>query len=421
MTYKKNWIPTLLTFLHVTFLFAPLYILVGSMAKLKGGDLVRFSIMGAFVIVPVVISYIILRKVKYLSVSVFLTIVLTGAGFAFGFWYGDFFHYGNVIMGAMNGMICLIIFLFRTYSKLTHNEMKEEFYAVHDKEELFLLEPWEIESFLSKPSVVHWAWFTILYVFALAGKAHYALYEIFILFVIDVFICFICAYSDHFFEYLKQNHRVANMPVSSMRNVHRQILLVGLMMIFLFVLPAVVYHKEPLEHVTFPEKAAITFDVPQQEADYEKGQTEPDTELALILAEYSQHEAPKWIRYMLDGILFLIAIATGFAMVYGVIHAIRGMARTFQLEDEDEVINLDEAEETRVAIRKRNRLQERFSEKAKIRREYRRAIIKGTKGTPKQSATPTELELELEAHFEEKIENQGLHEKYEKVRYGKEE
>lgn len=417
MTYKKSRIPTLLTFLHVAFLFAPLYILVGSMVKLEGRALARFSIMGAFVVFPVAISYVILRRVKRLFVSVLLTVILTGIAIALGFWYGDFFNYGNVIMGVMNGSISLIIYLFRTYSKIAHNEMKEEFYAVHDLEEPFLLEPWEIESFLSKPSLVHWAWLTILYVFALAVKAHYAIYEIFILLVIDVFICFVCAYSDHFFTYLKLNRWVANMPISSMRNAHRQILLVGLVVIGLFLLPAVIYHKEPLEDWKWKKPQAVPLDVPGREVDYDMMHMEMDTELPLLMAEAEANPYFEWVPYLLEGFMVVIAVASGIALIYGLIMVLRRMSKTFQLEDEDEVIDLDEVEDSEKKIRKPAGIQEHFSERAKIRRRYRKAIRKGTSGTPRETATP--MELEMEANMTDREVYQELHEEYEKARYGK--
>lgn len=418
MTYKRNWASVVLAFIHATFLFIPLYVLVGSMMKLQGTNLLRFSLMGIGVIVPVAVSYLMLRKVKHLFMYVVLAALCTIFFLAIGAIYGDYFHYGNIVTGVLSGGISFIVFLIRGYAKIEHNQLKEEFYAVHDEKEPFLLEPWEMETFLSTPSVVHWGWFGILYVLALLCKYHYVLYEVFILFVIDIFICFACIYSDAFFEYLKMNHRVASMPLSSMRKVHRQIFVIGMFLIVLFILPAVIYHKEPLENVSLKNRSPIEIDMVSQQANYEMVHVEQSTELDLLLADYDVKPTPKWVKYLLNGILALIGTSVAVGVVLAIVQKIGAVAKSYQLEDEDEVINLDYVGEERQYIKGKNFMKDRLSEKAKIRRRYRKVIRSRTQGKPKKSSTPTELELE--ARMAESLEYEGLHEEYEKVRYGKE-
>lgn len=416
MQIKKSYVSTIMSFIHVLFLFGPLYPLAGELSGLKREGIIRISIMGLAVIIPIVLSYYMLRLIKYLWIYYVLTFLFTVMLAVAGFNYGNFFKYGNAIVGFLNFGVCLIIFIVRSYSKIMHNEMKADYIAVHDKDEPFMLQPWEIDTFLSEPSAIHWGWMTVLYVLSLVLKLHYTMYIVFFVVLLDVFVCFVSNYVDKFFEYLKMNHRVANMPIASMKKIHKYTLAAGLILLCVFVLPAVIYHKEPLENVVL-KRADVNLEYQYDNSDYMPEVPMMDTEMLELMKQGSKKEMPLWVKHILDLLLAAILIVCVCTFAIVIIRRIMNMAKAFQLEDEDEVINLDEVEEKQERLTGGRRIREYLSEKARIRRQYRKAIRKGTKGKPNRANTPSELEQE--ADFLSDPANYGLHEKYEKARYNK--
>lgn len=414
MTYKKGFFQTVMAFIHVSFLFAPLYVFAGCMGGLEGKDLVHISLFGIFTIVPVIISYIMLRYVKNLFLYIAIAFGLTVMFSKFAYNYSQISFNLSGLMSVLTFVICAAIFVIRNHSKVAHNQLKADFMAVHENEE-FMLEPWEVETFLSKPSPFHWIWFGFLYGISIIQKYHPVLEVLFFILVADVIIIFVTRYQESFFGYLKMNNRVASLPVTSMRKVHGQIFVVGLILLGLFMMPAIIYHQEPLEHVKPPKHALIQIhDEPQGDPDQPMVH-EKETEILEMLNEDDKIVAPEWVRNLLIGFVCLVAIAGIAFVVMSFIRSIMDMARDYGIEDEDEVIYLKDESGDDAKRSKRSTLGEILSERAKIRRQYRRAIRKGTKGEPKRSATPAELEAE--ADFMSKAENEGLHEKYEKARY----
>lgn len=416
-TFKKSQIPVILAFIHATFIFAPLYVFVADMAKLTGADLFRCSIRGAFVLIPVVLSHIMLRKINRMSVYIIISMLLTACFTVLGFMYGNYFYYGNILIAVLNCFVCLVVFLMRNYSKIEHIRMRKEFYELHDDKEQFLLSAWEIDTFLSKPSIYHMGWFTIVYVFGVLFKLHHVIYEMFYIVVADIFICFICAYINNFYSYLQLNNKVASMPVNTMKKVNKLMLAIGVVLLILFALPAVIYNKEPLENFSLPERELIKAEMTPEEMGYMANMPLISPEMEKLLESAEQEEAPAWVRYLIEAFIAIMGIVAAVFLAIVIIQGILERAKNYQYEDEDEILNLEETAVDKDESISHNFISENLSEKAKIRRKYRKLIKKRTKGKPKKYATPTELEVE--ADFDRLDGGNELHISYENARYNK--
>lgn len=145
-------------------------------------------------------------------------------------------------------------------------------------------------------------------------------------------------------------------------------------------------------------------------------------ERLLRLAAARHVELPVWLKTAGELLSYLIFIGIHLLVLHLAVRAVGRYFLAFRGAPEEngdlsEPLDADTAESLsplRVTLPGR-----RLSEREEIRREYRRAIRRYRKGRPAAGETPSEIEAETA--FPRGMDTEGLHERYEKARYGRSE
>jgi hypothetical protein len=204
-----------------------------------------------------------------------------------------------------------------------------------------------------------------------------------------------------------------------MEKIHHILFVIGLLLILLFTLPALFYGREPLANVSSIQLSPLELST-DDSAQIEYPPVSYDMTLPDNMVEPDEPLTPPlWLEYATKIFLFVILSVALVGTIYGIYQAIRQAGENFSMENEDEVIFLDSKEDSRRSIRKKGSPREgRLSPNMQIRRRYKRAIRKSTKGRPTFWASPSELESQ--AGLAESADIQRLHGYYEKARYSRE-
>lgn len=415
MNYKKPVLLPILTWIHSLLLFAFIYPLAASMLSLHKMDFARMSACGLLLVIPIVCSSLLLERMHHMlvyllcgfgisAVSAYIAAMTTGAQTLAGsvtFW-----------MTFCGGML---VFIVHTVGKVRYGNMKRDFLAVHGDENSFTLPGPEVDSFLTEPSYYHLAWFSIWYVVGMVLHFTMCLYVMFAMVFIDVFVIVGYHYCDALHQYVCQNRKVANLPLTTMRNIHRIIGILGALLLTLALLPSVLFGHEfdiqlkPMEPIDSTEIVQ-----PANTEAMEGGNGNPFQDLDAG----SIFEPPAWLLTLckISGYVILVGIVV--FILAQIIRSMRRHGQDFAVEQEDEITFLKPAEnEHKESIFTRLRTGHRLSTNQQIRRRYRNTIKKTTKGLPNNWATPSELEQA--ASLPDNESTAHLHDCYEKARYSK--
>ena len=182
----------------------------------------------------------------------------------------------------------------------------------------------------------------------------------------------------------------------------------------LFVLPSVLYHREPLTELKF-ELPGVPVMPETEEMEPMDGEEEKNPLAALMQEEMK--EPPAWIRMLSEAFTWMFSAAVLIFCIILIYRLCRHAMRSFAAGEEDRVIFTEDEEEEQAqpVLRKKRHFWQRTDEKWKIRRQYKRAIRKNMPGTPEGWETPRELEEKANAQSE--AVSKELHELYEKARY----
>lgn len=119
----------------------------------------------------------------------------------------------------------------------------------------------------------------------------------------------------------------------------------------------------------------------------------------------------------------ILPIALALVLVMRIVRSITATAKDFyeiQEENGDIAVRLDTASDKSRDLRARGgslfARRQPLTEREKVRREYRRAIMRYRGDVPRRSETPSQIEDA--AQFPQDFDIAGLYEKYEKARYG---
>jgi hypothetical protein len=242
---------------------------------------------------------------------------------------------------------------------------------------------------------------------------------VFYLALLDLFVCFAFRYIRQFMVFLQDNHTSANLPVRTIRRVHRILLAVGAVLLVLFVTPAVLYNREPLSEVSLKLSQLPSGDDGGNAEFMPTAPMEEDSFLPELMDSGEVHEPPEWLIKLMDVLLVVIFAALAIGVILAIVQAIRYAMKNFAVCDEDEIIFLEDetSDAAETAGSSKPRGDGIFSINRQIRRRYKKTIRKATSGIPDHWATPSELEAH--AGLADSDGMPVLHEVYEKARYSR--
>lgn len=435
----------ILAWIHSMLLFGGLYAFFAEFLEVSGRQFWLYSSLGFLLILPAALSSLLLKKIRFL-----ITYVVFGVAFSIllgvaeGMAVAGWFHYSQGLTIIFTAAVSSLMFFIHTAARITHGNMKNDFIAAHGDDALFELEVWEVPNILSAPSPVAFAWFGAIYVIGVFVKLPAFWHIIFYISLAEIFVYFAYRYLFAFTNFLRDNHKSANIPVSTIRRVHKTFFIIAFVLLTFFVLPAVLFNREPLSELKEPEISVDVEELPQVGQQMQEPMV-MDMEAVLDEMGIEIKEAPVWVGIMVRIFVWTLVAIAGYVFVSGILRSIKDAILEFNVEDEDEIIFLDSEDTDALSSTalERNKNDSLLSINAQIRRRYKRTIKKATKGTPLRSSTPTELEAAAGLYGSaESVDSAGtlnpsggfdlvgasrastsrilaLHEAYEKARYSK--
>ncbi len=431
----------LLSWLHIVLICAGLYLLttLAYDMEMSEGLLVfeRKSPSGLlaealWLLVPLALGWILIRVTRSLA----LYLLCSGAACAL---------IASLSRSALTTALAVFLLAARCYVRIKKGRLRHMISEMPDAAGAELSpELWEIPTFLDRPAPAHWAVFVFYYAIFLIGKKSSLLIYVFYLLFADVFICFLFGYLDNMRRFIRENRRIANLPVHSIQKVGRILLLVSIILLGLIVLPSALYGHEPLADLHFKRKPV---------------EITPSTEFAEMLPgalsaadfgmpEEASSDPPAWLVALGNILFYLGVVATAAVLIVVIYRSCRNALAYFAQDEDDEIIFLG-AEETSAAQSEKRlsrvKKERRNSPNQRIRRLYRKTIRSAMKEqaagwkTPEQrhpdgadeatkenegSAAPagweTPSELETKAQLARDASTDKLHTLYEKARYSRE-
>ncbi len=409
----------ILSWIHAALLFFGFYPFFADFAGLTGQAFLRYSLLGFFLFIPAALSFILLKKIRWLPLYNALGFFLSlGLGLLEGYWASGLFRYSMQLTAVFTFLVSMLMFIVHTSSRIAHGRMKNDFLALHGDVAAFELEVWEVKNFLSAPSPVAFAWFAIFYLVGVLVKLPAFWHVAFYVTLADVFVCFMYKCLSSFTEFLQKSHKSANIPVTTIKRVHKIFFILAIFLLALAVLPSVLYNREPLSQL---EQKEIVFDTVGDAPEIGEVQATSDPmEMAEMLEQASVglKVLPEWVGIAIRIFLWVLVLSTLCVFLVEIIRSIKNAILDFNVDDEDEIVFLDSEEtDDTSSVPKQTKSAGILSANAQIRRRYKKLIKKTTKGMPAYWATPTELEAA--AQIENASSTKTLHELYEKARYSK--
>lgn len=371
MTKRINLLDSLLLIIPIintSLLIAAFYSV--AMAALNEDNSLRYILEGLIVTVPVVLSYISAKKLKYIWQYLIVALACSAV---------------FIPLSYLLAIISLVLFFIRFVGRMGESKgtvLDSTHYAIC----LFFIVPF-------------------------MGAGIYKLGKIQFIAVLFAFIYFVFTLIFRLLKkldsYIEINKNMANFPLTRVRNVlTRTFLIVSAVVMFiglfaiLFGFHFVDIEVKEIENVQMPKTVNA--------GAYEEGMDEETFDL-------SQLETGKGLNInwnIVGGVILVICSAL---IIPFIISLLVNMSRIFRRlpvsEKSDYVESIsDESESTENDDSTIKRLD--FSDTAKVRRRYIKAV-KSKKYKPESWQTPAEIELGA------KIKDSSLHEEYEKVRYGK--
>lgn len=409
---EKSRALILLSWIHDILLFEGIYVFAIAIWKLRGQEAIIFLLNGIFMIVPVALSYIVVCRCRNLWIFLAFSLIMAWAAH----WVS-----GNII----TSWLTVFVILFRFYVKMKQGEirrkMREMPNAAGAQEPK---ETWEVPTLLDAPRVPYCLILAALYLGLLPYGRLGLLHLMSGLLAADFCVCLAYCYLENLEGFVKKNIRVANLPAGTMKKIGNAILLAGITGLILFMLPAAIYHKEPLAGLRLP---SLSMD--GQVIEFYEENTEPDYLMEELLRIKSKDkEPPEWLLMFSDLLYFVTLIGIIFVVIKIILMAIRKAMESFSDDTDDEIVFLDREDSGMTEKRSlwKSGKRDRFrSPEKKIRRSYKKLIRRSLKEKPYGNETPMELEQKaglsnLASPKKDSTDMRLIHELYEKARYGKE-
>lgn len=404
MLKRENQILTGLSFLHTILLCSCFYFLPVCFWQMETALAAKYVLRCSWLLIPAAASWWGIRKLKGFFMYVLLAAVCTGILYLITRCY-------------LTAGLSAAIFLVRCYVRIKKGKIKKmmqelpgEIGAGMDRE------LWEIPTLLDCPKMVHWSLFCAIYAVLIVTQNDGVLRWVFWLLLAEIMVCFFYNYVDRMQWFIKEKQHIANLPGRAVRRISWMVLGIGLVLLTVFVIPAVLYNEEPLTKIHF-KPAEVS--APVEEMTAEPGGESMAEMLADLAGE--PEEPPKWLAALTEIIQYVLMVLVGIGVLIGACIACKYVLRSFAdgVEEEDEVIFLGEdSQETLPRNKARRKAGESWnSPNKKIRRKYKKVIVHGRKQRPSGWESPTELEQSTD--LSRIADGEKFHALYEKARYSR--
>lgn len=404
MGKKAETARTALSFLHTFLMMENFYMLAAAFFSPDGSQAASYFVRSLLVWIPILASYACIRKVGnlwcYLAAGAVCYVVMK-------FLSGSY----------LTAVLTAALFLGRGYVRIRRGRIRKAIQDMPGEWDQKVPELWEIPTLFDCPRMAHWVLFLFCYIALLVSGCHRYLRIIYWMLFAEVLVWFIYRYLENLTDFVRKNQRIANLPVRTMQHVARNLFILLAAGLLLFLLPSVLYNKEPLTEVRLPEFAYKIEETPQAEAAPQGPSME---EMLAQLGGGESFEPPQWLMTLMDVLVWVVLAAGLFLLLRLLWRALKKASNEFAVEGEDEILSLDQDEEESIEKEPRGLrgMRERlFSENQRIRRRYRRLVKKGAKERLLGTETPEELEKKAGMSGPE---HEELHKLYEKARYSKE-
>lgn len=387
----------ILSLAHSLLLFEGLYLMAAGILDMNGMDGSRYPIQGLLTILPVAVSFLCMRKVN--NIWLYL---LSGGVMTVLMW--------KITGLPFSGVVTAFIFLVRCYARVVRGRIRRQAEEMPGRDDALVIpELRDIRIFLDSPRVLQWIFFGVFYVGIIATGQITYLKPMFWVFVLEIFVCFAYGYLENQYAFIEENQKISNLPVQTIRRVGKAVFVVMIAVLALFVLPSVIYGKEPLANLPSMEHRV--------EGTGSHVQTSGNRMGDILLKLQSETEpAPVWLTELLRIAGILVEVFIALVVIFFVICFVRNLMRSYGAPEEDEIIFLGREKEDQISRAKGDRGGKKegyWSPNQKIRRIYKKTIEKGLAKKPKGSETPRELEQAADLNNPD----ESFHELYEKARY----
>lgn len=406
MKEKKRWL-ILLSWIHDILLFEGIYVLAAAVQNSRGQELAVSLVNGLLLLFPVVLSYIVVRRCRNLWVFLIFSLAVTWGMYTFS-------------RDVLTGLLTAFVFLSRIYVRIKQGEIRKKMKELPGEAGIQEdSETWEVTTLLDTPRIPCCLFLAVMYLGILSFHRNGLLNLMLGLLAADLCVALAYSYLERLYGFVEENIRVANLPAGAMKKIGNAILLTGITGLVLFMLPAAIYHQEPLSKLRFKP-----VDTGGQVTEFYGENTEPDYLMEELLRLKSQaKETPEWMKKV-SKLLYILTMAGMIYVVLKIIYkAIRKAMESFSDDEEDEIIFLDKEEDGTSAKRrllKAGRKDISSSPDRKIRRLYKKMLQRTLREKPYGNETPLELECRAGLYKKGTEDMTRIHELYEKARYGKE-
>lgn len=389
-----------LSWLHILLLCAGMYLMTSLLYQTKSPAALLAGAL--WLILPIILSWVWIRIIHslivYLLCAFLLCAFLARASHSF-----------------LTVALAIVILTVRCFTRIKKGKLRRLMLEMPGEAGAQLSrELWEIPTFLDRPIPAHWALFALYYVIFLTVKKQELLRWVFFLLLADVFVCFIFSYLDNMWRFIRENQKIANLPVHSIQRVGRILLLISVILLGVITLPSVLYNREPLtglQNFIKPVKVTPSTELPEEMPDNFDG-----ADLRAIAGEPA--EPPAWFLALTNVLMYLIALAAAAVLLFAIYRLCRRALAYFAQDEEDEILFLgtEETDSLHRSARLRGRAGERRgSPNQRIRRFYKKTLRRATQKRPDGWETPSELEAKAGLSANDSTEK--LHTLYEKARY----
>lgn len=407
----------ILEWLHATLIFAlliPLMYGIGALTDPQGTLL--FYLKCLLVAVPVVVTGIAIKRTKTLGIYILICVAMTAV-------------IGAVVVGIPMLTrsqslwelyeICYCVGIFVETVFIASNRFLDRLRRIRHEKNNDLFELYE-ESFLDKPSLGITGYFVVMYVFGILFNAKLLCDIAFYSAIVYLFLALVYVFFGTTKSYLLLNKRTKGIPKKRLYGIGGGMLGLFAILLLVAILPSIVLaHARRYTDVRdwFSDVVLVPYEY-ESNSEFQGANTNIDAwqQMLLAEAETASEAAKVW-----NAVFWVIGAVSVMGVIYGIIMAIRQVFSDFRKgldENGDKIEALEEDKSYREEMLSRVRRRESDSEAAKIRRLYRKTIRKHRKEQPAAYEAPSEIEKK--AGLAEDEDMHILHDRYERVRYGKE-
>lgn len=417
MNLRKNIGLDILSYFHSFVLFWGIYPLIGKAYIYDSFHPMTFCSVGLLLFLPIISSQYLIRHTKHLwsyllfgiGISYFTGILAEGIS--------NYLSLPKLTHRILASLLSLLLFLIHGYIRIKKSQLQKSFQELpNSSTEKIDYTKLELPMFLDAPHPLHWIWFVLLYFVGVFLKDDFLWHFAFYLLLTDIILCFIHQYISRFFSYLSGHLKDVTVPLQTMKKTVNIILLCILPLLFLFVLPALLYGKEPLTEIK-PKPITIEY---HQEFGTQTNEPVQQANPDMMFGEVEPlFEIPEWLEKLMNILPYVICIVIVIVLLIAIYNACRRAGKFFASETEDEIEFLDKGFSDTGSFLSVSKEKGRFSPNMKVRKLYKKVLRKAyRKNTPSPSYTPFELEKNAGFDATDNF-HKELHYYYEKARYSK--